>query len=280
MTEELRFKQTIASLYDRAAPIYDQIGPSFFQQAAARLVELAGVASGAHVLDVGTGRGAVLLAAAERVGPTGLLVGVDLSEGMMREATGEIRRRGLCNAVVLRMDAEHLAFDDAAFDVALCSFAIFFFPQLVETLAHLRNVLRAGGVIGIALASSTSDPRWDWHNELVARYAVIEAPPESIRSRSLHEPGDLDKLLRTAGFTGVQEVIEDADVTYRDADEWWNALWTHGERRALEAMTSENLARFREATYRHLAEMTEVGPLTRTYQFIFAIGTRPIRPIG
>jgi ubiquinone/menaquinone biosynthesis C-methylase UbiE len=206
-------------------------------------------------------------------------VGIDFSQGMVREAVGEIRRREIRNTTILRVDAEHLAFGDGAFDVVLCSFAIFFFPQLVETLAHLRNVLRPGGVIGIALASNTSDPRWDWHNELVARYAVIEAPPESIRSRSLDEPGDLDKLLRTVGFTAVQEVIEDADVTYRDADEWWNALWTHGERRALEAMTSENLARFREATYHNLSEMAEAGPLTRTYQFIFAFGTRPIQPI-
>jgi ubiquinone/menaquinone biosynthesis C-methylase UbiE len=280
MTKESRFKQTIASLYDRAAPIYDQVGPSFFQEAAARLVDLADVGAGARVLDIGTGRGAVLLAAAGRVGPTGLLVGIDLSEGMVREAAGEIRRRGFRNAAVLRMDAEHLAFGDGAFDVVLCSFAIFFFPRLVETLADLRRVLRPGGVIGIALASSKSDPRWHWHHELIARYATIEAPPESIRTRSLREPGDLDKLLRTAGFFAVQEVIEDADVTYRDADEWWEALWTHGERRALEAMTPENLALFHEATYRNLAEMTEAGPLTRTNQFVFAIGTRPMQPFG
>jgi ubiquinone/menaquinone biosynthesis C-methylase UbiE len=275
MTDESRFKQAIASLYDRTAPIYDQIGPSFFQQAATRLVDLAEVGAGARVLDVGTGRGVVLLAAAEPVGPAGFLVGIDLSEGMVREATGEVRRRGLSNATILRMDAERLAFGDGAFDFVLSSFAIFFFPRLAETLGHLRDVLRPGGVIGIALSGSKSDPRWDWHNKLIARYAVIEAPPDSIRPRSLREPGDLDKLLRKGGFTVVREVIGEADVTYRDADEWWGALWTHGERRALEAMTSENLALFRESTYRHLTEMAETGPLTRTNQFIFAFGTRP-----
>jgi hypothetical protein len=57
-------------------------------------------------------------------------------------------------------------------------------------------------------------------------------------------------------------------------------VWTHGERRALEGMTLENLALFRKATYRHLAEMAEAGPLTRSIQFIFAFGTRPIHPVG
>src|ERR1700737_4828278 len=162
MTEESRFKQTIAGLYDRAAPIYDQVGPSFFQQAAARLVELVDIRAGARILDVGTGRGAVLLAAAERVGPTGLLVGIDLSAGMVREAAGEIRRRGLLNAAVLRMDAEHLAFRPDAFDVVRSSFAIFFFPRLTETLGNLREVLRPGGIVGIAVGSRKSDPRWRW----------------------------------------------------------------------------------------------------------------------
>jgi ubiquinone/menaquinone biosynthesis C-methylase UbiE len=275
VTEDSRYKQSIASLYDRAAPIYDQVGPSFFQQVAARLVDLVGVGAGARVLDVGTGRGAVLLAAAEQVGPTGLLVGIDLSAGMVRQAAGEIRQRGLHNASVLRMDAEDLALAEGAFDFVLSSFAIFFFPRLAETLDSLRQVLRPGGVVGIALSGSKADRRWQWHNELVARYAAIEAPPESIRTRSLREPGDLVKLLRMAGFTAVREVIEDADLTYRDADEWWDALWTHGERRALEAMTPENLALFREATNQQLAEMVEVGPLTRTNQFIFAFGMRP-----
>jgi hypothetical protein len=48
---------------------------------------------------------------------------------------------------------------------------------------------------------------------------VIEALPESIRTHSLRKPGDDVRLLRMAGFTTVREAIEDADVTYRDADE-------------------------------------------------------------
>ena len=49
------------------------------------------VTPGADVLDVAAGRGAVLFAAADQVGPEGLVVGIDLAENMVRETTAEIQ---------------------------------------------------------------------------------------------------------------------------------------------------------------------------------------------
>src|SRR6266496_539280 len=64
-------KQNMAELYSRVAPSYAERGPPRFAYAGRRLVELAGVGSADAVLDLGTGRGATLLPAAERVGPMG-----------------------------------------------------------------------------------------------------------------------------------------------------------------------------------------------------------------
>src|SRR5438093_12954754 len=109
MDDELGYKQRVADLYTRAAGSYGKIGPRLFQHVGRRLVEVAGVFPGARVLDVATGRGAVLFCAAERVGPTGQVLGIDLSEGMVRETAAEIDRAGLANAEVRLMDAEQLA---------------------------------------------------------------------------------------------------------------------------------------------------------------------------
>lgn len=269
MTDDSTAKQYVAALYDRAAPSYDRVGPSFFQHAARRLVELAEVRPGARVLDVGTGRGAVLFAAVERIGPQGYALGVDLSEGMVGQAAEEIARRGVRNASVVRMDAEHLGLTDEVFEFVLCSFAIFFFPHLDQTLLELRRVLRPAGRIGVALALRWTDPRWLWHQELIGKYARVE--PFFQSAPSLQQPGQVAAYLARAGFANVREVIEEADLTYRDADEWWQALWTHGERRALESMTPDDLARFRDETYHHLAEMARRGPLTITYRFSFVL---------
>jgi len=66
VSEEARYKEQVADLYTRTAAAYGQVGPPFFQHVGRRLVELAAVPSGTRVLDVATGRGAVLFAAAER----------------------------------------------------------------------------------------------------------------------------------------------------------------------------------------------------------------------
>lgn len=159
-------KRDVAQLYTRVAPTYGRVGPDIFGYFGRRLVARTGVAAAARVLDVGTGSGQVLFAALEAVGPEGHATGVDLAEGMVAATASEIASRGVTNAGVLRMDAEHLNFDDAAFDAVLCGFAIFWLPHLTEALAGLHRVLRPGGRIGISL-SAGGDERWRWYNELL-----------------------------------------------------------------------------------------------------------------
>ena len=53
-------KQQVSGLFDRAANTFDHVGPRFFSHFGRRLVELAHIPIGAHVLDVATGRGAAL----------------------------------------------------------------------------------------------------------------------------------------------------------------------------------------------------------------------------
>ena len=99
-------KQRVAGVFGRSAETYDRVGPSMFVPVGRRLVALAQLPAGATVLDVATGRGAVLFAAAEQVGPQGRVIGIDLAEAMVQETATDIRRQGLANAAVRPMDAE------------------------------------------------------------------------------------------------------------------------------------------------------------------------------
>src|SRR5919106_5194922 len=83
-----------AALYSRAARTYDRVGPSPFTHFARRVVELAAIEPNAHILDVATEAGAMILAAGERVGGHATFVGIDLSDAMLeraREATEAAR---------------------------------------------------------------------------------------------------------------------------------------------------------------------------------------------
>ena len=127
-------KDQTRTFFNTVAPDYD-IGGSFayFGQ---RLVALVGIEQGHRVLDLASGRGAVLFPAAERVGEIGDVIGVDLADGMVEAANQEAIRRGL-SARVRAMDAEHLEFADASFDRVVCGFGLMFFPHLDRALACL-----------------------------------------------------------------------------------------------------------------------------------------------
>ena len=98
-------KELVAGFFGRAAASYDGMGPHAFQYFGRRLVELAQIPCGAQVLDVATGRGAVLFPAAEQVGPHGHVVGIDVTEPMVQLTAAEISQQGVTNAEVCQMDA-------------------------------------------------------------------------------------------------------------------------------------------------------------------------------
>jgi O-methyltransferase/aklanonic acid methyltransferase len=138
-------KQVVAGVFSRSAPTYDRVGPRFFSHFGRQLVELAQIPKGSRVLDVATGKGAVLFPAADAVGPLGHVTGIDLSEAMVLEIAKEISRQNLENVEVCKMDAEYLQFPDESFDCILCGFAIFFFPKPDRALSEMRRVLTPNG---------------------------------------------------------------------------------------------------------------------------------------
>src|SRR5712691_10906501 len=103
-------KDRVVGLFSRAASSYDAVGPRHFTYFARRLVEFAAVQRGDRVLDVATGTGAVLLLAAEQVGETGRVVGVDIVPAMLGRAEVAVRDRGLGNVELRLGDAEQLHF--------------------------------------------------------------------------------------------------------------------------------------------------------------------------
>jgi ubiquinone/menaquinone biosynthesis C-methylase UbiE len=267
------YKRRIAGLYGRAAARYGLVGPPIAQLTGRRLVELVGVAPGARVLDVACGRGAALFPAAAAAGARGRVVGVDLAEPMVRQTAAEIARRGLSNAEVRVMDAEELDLPAGSFDVVLCGFAVFFFPRLDAALGGFRRVLRPGGRVGVSQARNV-DPRWRWENELFARYGP-PTPPATAPGEDLRAPGALAARLGRAGFGAARELREEFAVEWRDADEWWAALWTHGTRLPLEAMAPDALAAFEAAGRAQVEAMARMGDLRRRWELIVVVAERP-----
>src|SRR5499426_3521023 len=134
---------TLDKAYARWAPVYDMVfGPVF---ESGRLAAISAAERiGGRILEVGVGTGISLPDYAR----TNRLVGVDISEPMLRKAQQRVVELGLANVEGLWvMDAEHLSFPDASFDVVVAQYVITTVPNPEATLDEFARVLKPGGEI-------------------------------------------------------------------------------------------------------------------------------------
>jgi SAM-dependent methyltransferase len=235
-------KDTLQGVFTRSASSYERI--RYFPIFGEWLVETAQIPEGAKVLDVACGRGAVLFPAAERVGYSGRVIGIDLAEGMARETQLEIQRRGLTQAEARQMDAEHLTFPDSSFDFVLCGFSLQFFPHLEQALSKFKRVLKPGGRIAVTTWGG-DDERWDWYDNLREAYRAIV----KLGSQSLDKPEEIQKWFSQAGFVDIQISTKELDMIFLDEEEWWNMNWSISGRAGLEKLSPEDLERFKAEAF-------------------------------
>jgi O-methyltransferase / aklanonic acid methyltransferase len=266
-------KEQVTGLYSRVAASYGRIGPDIFAPFGRSLVARMHLSPGARVLDVATGRGAVLFAAAEQVGPAGFVVGIDLAEQMVRETAADLRRKGMTNATVQQMDAEHLAFPDASFDAVLCSYALPLFPQVELAVAEFHRVLRPDGKVGVCVPSG-GDERWLWYTQLVFAYHQTYHLSMEWVPRIL-DASAVTRLLREAGFAALSTAAQDYEFVYTTGQEWWEAQWTDAARFPLENMPPAVLEQFKAEVFERLNSLKQPGGLHYRRKADLVVGTKP-----
>ena len=138
-------KTAVEKAYDRWAPIYDLVfGPVF--ERGRRAAILAADRVGGRILEVGVGTGISL----PDYSRNSRLYGVDISGAMLGKARERVIELGLNNVEGLEvMDAEHLKFSDASFDVVVAQYVITAVPDPEAALDEFARVLRPGGEIVI-----------------------------------------------------------------------------------------------------------------------------------
>jgi ubiquinone/menaquinone biosynthesis C-methylase UbiE len=188
-------------LVGSSAEIYERHSvPRFGLSWARELVDLVAPAAGERVLDVACGTGAVTRLAAERVGPQGVVVGLDVDAAMLAVA-----RRVVTHANVVWREASVMAlpFDTGAFDLVLCQQGLQFFSDRRRALREMRRVLRPDGRIGVSCWRSAEDS---------PAYAAIE---QALRRRfgrersalprfALSDEAQIRALIQDAGFREVR----------------------------------------------------------------------------
>jgi SAM-dependent methyltransferase len=236
--------------FARAAPNYNVVGPPLFSHFARKLVEFAEIRTASAVLDVATGTGAVLLEAAQHFQGQPSLVGVDVTNAMLRRAGAEAHRLRLANVELRVMDAEQLDLEDGAFDVVFCAFAFSSFPNKARVIDEFRRVLKPGGRLCISDSFGwyfDQDKRWGWQRELLARFGAFSSADRVLADPAAFRPSELVHLLASTGLRDIATREETYELIFRDEDEWWNWSWSHGTRVLFEAVPDAERDQFQRS---------------------------------
>src|ERR1700760_2230302 len=136
-------KDTIAKAYARWAPVYDLVFGAVFERGRQEAIAAA-ERIGGRILEVGVGTGISLSDYSRK----NKICGIDISEGMLLKAQERVAELKMSHVEGLWvMDAEHLTFPDASFDVVVAQYVITTVPNPEGTLDEFARVLKPGGEI-------------------------------------------------------------------------------------------------------------------------------------
>jgi SAM-dependent methyltransferase len=276
---------TIQARYDATAERYRTWWGPVLAPTAARLLDRfpPEAADGAvpRLLDIGTGTGALSLAAVRRW-PTARVVGLDASTGMLAvaaataEADLDKSERGRLELVA--GDAGRLPFADGTFDLALASFVLQLVPDRFTTLREVRRVLRPGGRFASVtwLAGRRDDrfaPDEAFEKALDELDIGGEGEAEEARSGDFPSARAAAAQFRRAGFRDVR--AEEVTLVHRyDRATYVDFLEHYAEREVFEDLEPAIRRRLRARTAARLARLPD-GAFEWRVPVVEATGVRP-----
>jgi len=248
--------------YDAGASAYDRLTGRWSRMYVDRVLDVSRVRSGSHVLDVATGTGDAAIAAAERVGPRGRVVAVDISVPMLQEAKVKAAGRQI---EFTEGDAQRLSYDDGSFDSIVCLFGLMFVPDKVAALSGFRRLLRPGGRVA---ATSWGQPTQAPFAGLVAEALAEQLPDDRtdlLRPFSLADSNENVALYKAAGLTSITVEMQTMVSPFTSfEDDFWEPIEAGGGRlgQAYLGLPADARNRVRERVLSQLPVRTASEPFS------------------
>jgi SAM-dependent methyltransferase len=173
---------------------------------------------GERVLDIASGTGGIALEAAQQVGPTGRVTGVDLSERLVAIAPDRAARVALHRARFVVADAQTDAIDGGPFDAATSQFGVMFFDDPVAAFANVAGLVVAAGRLVFACWQRLEDNPWCVAPAL-SPYLIEQPSPTGGTSPGPFSMGDPDLVVGILHSSGWR-AIERTPYSRRG---WWTA---------------------------------------------------------
>jgi SAM-dependent methyltransferase len=221
-----------ADIYTAASDTFDSL--PFWHLFGRRTVERLALPPGSRVLDLCCGSGASALPAAEAVGPRGTVLGVDITEALVRQARAKAAARELTQARFECKNVETLTFPPASFDAVISVFGLFFIDDMSGLLARAWQWLTPGGQLAITT----------WGEDVLAPGEALFWEAARKEDPSLQPPGHAsrldtrEKLAAVFGAAGLRaEMAEDRwEMPLATPEAFWPVILGTSNRAGYEAL--------------------------------------------
>jgi ubiquinone/menaquinone biosynthesis C-methylase UbiE len=179
---------------------------------------------GERVLELAAGPGETGFMIAQRLGPEGRLLSTDQSPEMVEVARRRASELGLTNVDFAVIDAQRLELEDGEFDAAVCRWGFMLMADPGEAMRRTRAALRDGA--RLALATWAQPDRNLWMSApvlaLVGQGAMPPPNPADPSPFALPDPSDLERRLRSAGFSEARAERLEFRQRYPSFEEYWS----------------------------------------------------------
>lgn len=242
-----------AITYNSAADFYDDPANSFWERFGRKTVERLQLKPGSRVLDVCCGSGASALPAAEIVGPSGSVIGIDLAERLLELGRKKAIQRGLTNIEFRRGNMLNLNFENE-FDAVVCVFGIFFVPEIESAVRELWRAVKPNG----KLAITTWGPRFFEPATTAFWNSIRDVRPDLYKGFNPWDRiCDRNSLIQLLNNTGIDraEIFEEANIHPIDSPEaWWAAVLGSGYRGTIDQLNAQELEQVRSENFNYIRE--------------------------
>jgi ubiquinone/menaquinone biosynthesis C-methylase UbiE len=271
-THTMTDRARIVATYTAAADHFDAL--PFWHEFGRRTVERLELAAGERVLDLCCGTGASALPAARVVGPSGAVLGVDLTPSLVAQARARAVAEGLTQARFEVADVETLALAPASFDAVLSVFGLFFVDDMAGLLRRTWAWLAPGGRLAITV----------WGEVVLAPGEVLfweavrrEDPSLEHISPSdrLTTPAALRDLFATAGIPAPEVATERWQMALVSPEAFWPVIMGTSNRGVLDALSADAQGRVRASVEGEL-ERRQVRGLEM--DALIAVATKATEP--
>lgn len=215
--DPIKYKNTTHDQWQTAAQAWYEWSPTlnkWLGKATTKMLDMARISSGSHVLDIAAGAGEQSITTAKMVGTSGYVLATDISPNILEYAKQMAEQAGVNNVETRVMDGENLTLEDEKFDAVISRVGLIYFPDQQKALKEMLRVLKKGGkVAAIVYSTPEKNKFFSVPVSIIRNRAKLPPPlPGQPGPFSLGGEGVIEKAFTQAGFINVQSVLVDSPL--------------------------------------------------------------------